>query len=458
MLDDLHKVAMDPNAEVGVVGTVMSDNSPTIQISAEEMAMIKSAAPVQSGISMFPIENHSSELDEANAALESLYGEDEPEEDENIFGDDGNDDFDDKKDAKEAKTEKMLTIGAIVVTVLIAIILIVAIVSVLGSSKKKDTTTEEISTEAETLQMIDVVGLEEEKAIEALNEKGIEYEIERSYDENFDEGIVMSQDIAEGTELKEGDKVKLIISKGKEMLDVPDVVGKTLEEATALLTAAGFQVDEDDEYDDEVEQNYVISQSPSGETQAARGSTITIVVSKGKEVKVAVVPDLKKKTVQEAESALTEVNLKLGNVKQEYSDSIDEGKVIAQSIAAGTEIKEESSVDITISKGKKPTEATVVTYTASFSGAISNSSYSFAEGESVKVTLTLKVGNANYNLIDGDYYSEGQFPVSLSNIASIEDLSSQDATLTYSVKDANGNDITGNFASSGKATFKKVEQ
>jgi serine/threonine-protein kinase len=329
---------------------------------------------------------------------------------------------------------------------------------VLGSSKKKDTTTEEISTEAETLQMIDVVGLEEEKAIEALNEKGIEYEIERSYDENFDEGIVMSQDIAEGTELKEGDKVKLIISKGKEMLDVPDVVGKTLEEATTLLTAAGFQVDEDDEYDDEVEKDYVISQSPNGETQAARGSTITIVVSKGKEVKVAVVPDLKKKTVQEAESALSAVNLKLGNVKQEYSDSIDEGQVIAQSIAAGTEIKEESSVDITISKGKKPTEATVVTYTASFSGAISNSSYSFAEGESVKVTLTLKVGNANYNLIDGDYYSEGQFPVSLSSIASIEDLSSQDATLTYSVKDANGNDITGNFASSGKATFKKVER
>jgi hypothetical protein len=61
-------------------------------------------------------------------------------------------------------------------------------------------------------------------------------------------------------------------------------------------------------------------------------------------------------------------------------------------------------------------------------------------------------------LIDGDYYSEGQFPVSLSSIASIEDLSSQDATLTYSVKDANGNDITGNFASSGKATFKKVER
>ena len=458
MLSDLRKVAMDPNAEVGIVGASVMDNSPTIQISDEELAAIKSATPVQSGISMFPIQNNNSELDEANEALASLYEEDDYDEEY----DEEEDEYDDEEDGRESrdidkKTEKMLTIGAIVATVLIVIVLIIMIVSISGVFKNKDKTTEAATTEAQVLKMIDVVGLEEEKAIAALEEAGIDYEIERAYDASFEEGIVMSQDILEGTELKEGDKVKLMISKGAEMVEIPDVVGKSAEEAATLIKAAGFELDEDEEYSEEVEMDFVISQSPNGATQAAKGSTVTIVISKGKEVKVAVVPDLKKMTVTEAEEALSSVKLKLGNVSQEYSDTVKEGKVISQSIASGTEVKEETAVDITISKGKKPTEAKTITYTASFSGTISNNSYSFEEGESVRVTLTLKVGDANYILLD-DFYSEGSFPISLSSIPSKEGLQSDNVSLVYSVKDDAGNNITGNFSSSGQAALKKVEQ
>lgn len=451
MLSDLRKVAMDPNAEVGIAGGTVMDNSPTIQISEEELAAIKSATPAQSGISMFPIQEHDTELEEANAALERLYEEND---DEDIF----DDEIDDDKDEVDAKTEKMLTIGAIVATVLIGIVLIILIVSVTSSFKKKEIEKDTTSAETNIHTMIDVVGMDEERAVAALDEAGIHYVIERAYDSKFEEGIVMSQDILEGTELKDGEKVKIIISKGAEMIAVPDVVGKSLEEATTLLKSAGFLVDEDEEYSEEVKENFIISQTPDGKTDAAKGSTVTIVVSKGEEVKVAVVPALKKMTITDAEQALSDVNLKLGNVSQEYSDSVKEGKVISQSIASGTEVKEETAVDITISKGKKPTEEKTISYTASFSGTISNSSYSFEEGELVRVTLTLRVGEANYALID-DYFSEGAFPIAISSYATDkEGLTSQDASLIYSVKDESGNDITGSFTSSGKATFKKVEQ
>ncbi|MDE6434292.1 MAG: Stk1 family PASTA domain-containing Ser/Thr kinase [Lachnospiraceae bacterium] len=456
MLSDLRKVAMDPNAEVGVLGTVMTDSSPTIQISDEELAAIKNAAPVQTGISMFPVQNNHAEIDEANAALESLYDEEDYDEYEEEF-------LEDEEDEKpradvDLKTEKILTISAIAVTVLIALILIIGIFSVAGVFKKKPTTEETPTTEAKVLKMIDVVGLTEEEAIKALKEAEIGYEIERAYDTSFKEGIVMSQDILEGTELKEGDKVKIIISKGAEMIEVPNVVGKSLEEATALLKAAGFEVEADEEYDEEVEKNLIISQEPNGESEAAKGSTVKVVVSKGEEVKVAVVPDLKKKTVTEAEQALSDVNLKLGNVSQEYSETVKEGQVISQSIASGTEVKEETAIDITISKGKKPTEAKTVTYTATFSGNITNSSYSFEEGERVKVTLTLRVGDASYSLID-DYFDEGGFPISIASyVSSKEGLPSKEASLLYSVRDEAGNDITGNFSSTGQATLKKVEQ
>lgn len=457
MLADLRKVAMDPNADVGNMGVVMTNNAPTIQISEDELAAIKSSSNQPEGISMFPVNKTSSELDEANEALESLYNDeddyldDEDEDEDSLFDEE---DEDDKKGDLDPKMEKIITIGAIAATVIIAIIIIVAIASVTGAFKKDKKTTEEPTVTEEIITMIDVVGMEEAEATKALDEAGIAYEIEREYSDKFEEGLVVSQSILEGQTVDEDEKVKIVISKGIEEADVPDVVGKTPDEARTLLTAAGFVVEEDEEYDDEVEAGKIISQTPSGETKAAKGSTVTIVVSKGKEVKVATVPNLKKKTVTEAESALSEVKLKLGNVTQEYSDTIAEGKVIRQSIAAGTEVKEETAVDITISKGKEPK---VKTYTATFSGSISNNGYDFEEGEAVYVKLTLKVGDATYEIIS-DYYQENSFPIQLSGLPAIEGLTSKNGTLSYSVQDENGTNITGSFSSSGKATIKEVEQ
>ncbi|MCI8509032.1 MAG: Stk1 family PASTA domain-containing Ser/Thr kinase [Lachnospiraceae bacterium] len=456
MLADLKKVAIDPNADVGNTSAVMTNNAPTIQISEEELAAINSVAPRQTGISMFPVNQNNQELDEANQALESLYHDEdyEYEDDEESLFDDEDEVDSRSKGELDPKMEKIITIGAIAATVIIAIIIIVAIASISGAFKKEKATTEQMTTQEEILKMIDVVGMKEEEAIEELTKEGIPYEIEREYSDVFEEDIVMSQSISEGEEIKEDSKVKLVISKGQEMTDVPDVVGKKSEEAKTLLTAAGFEVEIDEEYDEEVEKDYVISQTPNGETQAAKGSKVTIVVSKGEEVKVAVVPELKKKTVSEAEAALSEKNLKLGNVKQEYSDDIKDGLVIAQSISSGTEVKEGTAVDITISKGKKPT---TTTYTATFSGSISNSSYVFPEGEYIRIVVTLKVGQANYSIVD-DYYDEASLPLDGSGLSEITGLTSKSASLVYSVKDAAGNDITSHFTSSLQARLKAVEQ
>ena len=456
MLSDLKKAAIDPNADVGNTSGVMTNNAPTIQISEEELAAINSAAPRQAGISMFPVNQNNQELDEANQALESLYNDEdyEYEDDEDSLFDEEDEVDAGSKGELDPKMEKIITIGAIAATVIIAIIIIIAIASISGAFKKEKPATEQVTTQEEVRKMIDVLGMKEVEAIEELTKAGISYEIEREYSDVFEEDIVMNQSIPEGEEIEEDSKVKLVISKGQEMTEVPDVVGKKSEEAKTLLTAAGFEVELDEEYDEEVEKDYVISQTPNGEAQAAKGSKVTIVVSKGEEVKVAVVPDLKKKTVSEAEAALSEKNLKLGNVKQEYSDDIKDGLVIAQSISSGTEVKEGTAVDITISKGKKPT---TTTYTATFSGSISNSSYVFPEGEYIKIIVTLKVGQANYSIVD-DYFDEASLPLDGSGLSEVTGLASKSASLVYSVKDAAGNDITSHFTSSLQARLKAVEQ
>lgn len=456
MLADLRKVATDPNADVGVTGGVMSNNAPTIQITDEELEVIKASSMEQpEGISMFPVNRNNPELEEANEALNSLYNdyddEDDEDEEDSIFDREEEEEY--KNGEIDPKIEKIITIGAIAATVIIAIIIIIAISSVTGVFKR-DKKTEEPSTEAPVLRMIDVVGLTEEEAIAALREAEIPYEIKRDESDTVEAGKVISQSILEGEILREEDRVLIVISKGVEEITVPDVLEKTAEDARTALEAAGFVVEEDEEYDEEVEEGKVISQDPAGNTSAAKGSTVTIVVSKGEEVKVAKVPDLKKKTVTEAEAALTAVNLGLGSVNQEYDESIPEGQVISQSIAEGLEVKEGTKVDITISKGKKPTKTT---YTATFSGVITNSGYSFEEGEAVYVTVTLQVGDASYEVI-GDYYQVNSFPIDLSGVSPREGLSSKDATLIYSVKSESGDDITGYFSSTAQAKLKAVKE
>ena len=455
MLADLKKISMDPNAEVGISSTMIPNNAPTIQISADELNAIKSAA----GPTVFPVNQKKTELEEAKAALDSLYNDEDLEYDDEK--DDGKPLFEDKdEDEIDSKVEKMITIGAIIATVLIGIIIIVAIVSITGVFKKgrKPATTTEVTTtteeEQKTTKMPDVVGYDEADATKQLEDLNIPYIIERDYTEKFEEGKVASQSIEFNTEIKEGDRVTLVISKGQKKASVPDVTGKTIDEAKSILEAAGFSVEEDEDYSEEVEEKHIISQSPAAETMANEGSAVKVVVSKGKEVKVAKVPDLKKKTVTEAENALSEVKLKLGNVTQEYSDSVDEGKVISQSIAVDTEVKEDTKVDITISKGKKPVKTT---YSAAFSGYISNSGYVFPEGKFVKVTVTLKAGDNSYPIVN-DWYDEASLPLDGSKFASI-DLSSKDnVSLVYSVQDDAGNDITASFTSTLQAKLKTVEQ
>ena len=467
LLADLKKIAMDPNAQVGIASTVISNDAPTIQISADELTAIKNASAVSQTVSakgptVFPVNQKNSELEDAKEALQSLYDDepfeydsDEDEDEKPLF-----DDTEDKDDTEEidSKIEKMITIGAIVATAIIGIIIIIAFFSITGVFKKneKATTTEiptTITTE-EIIKMPDLVGYDADEATKQLDDLGIAYIIERDYSDRFEEGKVASQSIDYNTEIKDSDRVTLVISKGLKKDAIPDVTGKTSDEAKSILEAAGFTVDEDDEYSDEVDENYVISQSPEAGSQAAEGTSVKIVISKGKEVKVAKVPDLKKKTVTEAENALTEVNLKLGNVSQEYSDSVDEGKVISQSIAADTEVKEETKIDITISKGKKPVQTK---YSASFSGTISNSSYEFPEGNLVKITVTLKVGDTTYPIIN-DWYDEASLPIDGSSLAPYELTSKDNISLLYSVQDDAGNDVTACFTSTLQAKLKTVEQ
>lgn len=140
--------------------------------------------------------------------------------------------------------------------------------------------------------------------------------------------------------------------------DVPNVVGLPEGDAKKAITEAGFVVGEmTDEYSDDIDTGLVVSQSPDGtDGKRVRGTSIDIVVSKGKEPpKTASVPSLAGMTQDEASTKLKELGFEV-SVTYGNSDTIANGKVMDQSPAGNTTLQVGSTVMITVSKGMDTVE------------------------------------------------------------------------------------------------------
>lgn len=302
------------------------------------------------------------------------------EDEEEDYGDDEDEDEDDEEyedDDMDPKMERITTILAIVAAVIIGIIAIVLVANAIGVVKGKDAEQEE---EVKDIEMVSVVGMDIEVAKVTLKELYVEVEV--TYEENgeIEENKVISQSINAGEMVSQGTTVTLVVSSGTNAIDVPDVTGKTEDEAIAQLEAVGFRVTTDTDYDDNVEEGRVIRQSPTGAEKAAKTSTVTLYISIGPEAKKVDMPDLRGLSESAAKDKLAQYNLKAGTVSEEYSDSVTKGLVISQSYSPGMEVEEGTSVNFVLSLGKKETKY-------DFVGTIDTPA-GYEAGTTVTVTIT----------------------------------------------------------------------
>jgi eukaryotic-like serine/threonine-protein kinase len=133
-----------------------------------------------------------------------------------------------------------------------------------------------------------------------------------------------------------------------ELVRVPDVVGQPEEAAVQELEQAGFDVQVEREFNREFDRGDVFQQQPPSGRRIETGSTVTISVSRG--VQQAEVPDLTGLSQSEAEAALVDAGLQVGQVGSEFSDQ-PEGTVIGQSHDPGTEVDRGTAVSFTLSAG-----------------------------------------------------------------------------------------------------------
>jgi len=202
----------------------------------------------------------------------------------------------------------------------------------------------------ETVLVPDVKGQTVEVASANIESAGLVVgTITEEASSEVEEGTVLRTDPAANTSKREGSKVNIIIAM-KEVVQVPNVVGKELATAKAELEAAGFTIGTvTEENSDQQAAGLVISTNPVADSSKAKGSTINIVVSKGAES--VVVPDVRGKKLETAKAELEAAGFKIGEVTETYSDTVASGLVIVTDPANGVETTKNTTINIQVSKG-----------------------------------------------------------------------------------------------------------
>lgn len=341
LIRDLKRSLADPDGDFVVIPPLR--NADTVIITDEELDDIRSNY------------DDDDEYDD-NEYEDYRYGD-------NRYDDDEYDDFDD--DGRRGKGDedvnpgmrKVMKILTAVVIVIILFIIIFAIGKAAGifSSFGKDAIVAD--KEEEEVEVPSLIGMTEEEAKEALDNKlGIKV-VGSEESDQYEEGKIIKQTPEKGEKVKKNTTIKITVSSGitKKTQTVPDVSGMDEDSAQKELEDKGFKVGTSEfEYDDGYDAGEVISTSPSAGSEAAEGAEVIMRVSKGTEKKT--VPNVVGKKDETAQKELVAAGLVIEEVGYEYNDKVAKGKVVSQSIKGGKKVAAGTSIKIVVSNGKKPEE------------------------------------------------------------------------------------------------------
>ena len=204
-----------------------------------------------------------------------------------------------------------------------------------------------------------VVGISRKEAESKITDSKLSVgEVKEEYSSDYAKGYIISQDpeYALGKQVEQETEVNLTVSLGIEEATVPKVVGQSKDEAIEALENAKLKYEIVEEESKKVEAGYVIKQSKEADSKVNAGDTITLTVSTG--VKMVEVSSVIGKSEDEAKKELKNLGLKV-IVVTDQDTSKDDGSVIKQSIDAGKEVEENSSITITVNKIAKQKTATL---------------------------------------------------------------------------------------------------
>ena len=301
-------------------------------------------------------ENAGHDLDDDNEDTDDELLENDSDKDEDI---------DDERNDKLELVMKCIGIGIAVIILMITIFVVIKLVGNGKNTANNNKTSVEATTvnsannnSSDMVEVPAVVGMTKEDAIKALNKLGLGYKAVTQSSDTVAEDCVISQGNVGGSKVEKNSQIVLTISTGKENKEVtvPNVKGKSEQEAKEAIEAANLVASVDYQYSDSVEAGNVIKYSPSG--SVAEGSTVTIHVSRGKKVTNVSVPNVLGMSESLASQTLDSANLKV-TVKYETSSKAEYGTVTSQTpYSAGDSVPSGTTITIYVSHYQQTAQQT----------------------------------------------------------------------------------------------------
>lgn len=440
LIADLRKVLTHPDGEYVVIPGAIPQGR-TIVMNDDDIDSLK-ATSLRKNFGTKPEETYVEEPEEEEEEKpvqkpvqkkRPVKKKDLEEDDDDEFDKDEEDDDDEEVNPALSKVMMALGIGGFIILAVIIFFIIGHAAGFFGGSgslfghKNKDTSTESISTESvsdtssdtstagERVTVPDLSKRTEDEAKAALKKLRLGVNVQTGTSDDVPEGQVYDQSPAAGTKVDVHTQVTINISSGKEKFSLDDVTGMQYQQAQAQLENDGLVVSLEFDYSDSVGSDKVISTSPKAGSQVAKGDTITITASKGKETKTTTVPNLLGQNIDDAIQMIKDAGLTYNGKSSDYSDSYSENQVMDQSISAGKTVDEGTTISLTVSLGSR-----VTSYSASipiespFGRDITDGDGNTDVYDSGQVTVVVYKPDGSSETVYDQNTSEGSLPGSVS--------------------------------------------
>ena len=193
-----------------------------------------------------------------------------------------------------------------------------------------------------------VQGLPAGEAEDLLREAGFRSERRREFSDTVRSGRVIESSPAEGSTVRRGSRVTLVVSRGRERVAVPELEGRTRAEAEALLADAELRASVTTRADAAVEPGTVLEQDPAAGTQLRKGGTVALVVAEAPpDVPVPGVIDA---TEDDAVQAIEDAGFEVVVQDVAASTPDEDGIVVEQDPPPDTPTPEGAEVTITVGR------------------------------------------------------------------------------------------------------------
>lgn len=208
----------------------------------------------------------------------------------------------------------------------------------------------------EEIEVPNFVGMNIEKARQEAEKLGLDLKERPQENKEVPADEIINQNPLEGRKVKPGFSIEVVVSTGSTPIPVPDLVYKMETEVAYILENSGLKVGSPEQRHSEFPNGVVIDQNPRAGSPVSEGTVVDYVVSLGPETETFPMPNLVGVNIETAKSTLNQLKLQEGSIKEDYNDEYKEGIVMDQNIAAGTQVSEETTINLVVSKGPKEIE------------------------------------------------------------------------------------------------------